>query len=303
MVKQIGKIFDISRFCLNDGPGIRTTVFFKGCPLNCVWCHNPESKSTKFEILYDNSKCVNCGKCMSVCDKQCHIFNSGHIFNRTGCITCGNCAENCISGAIRLAGKNYNAEEIISEVLKDKIFYEESGGGLTVSGGEPLMQIDFLEQLLKYAKQENLHTCIETCGYAKKEYFDRIIPFTDCFLFDYKETDPEKHKKFTGKDNALIIKNLELLNNSNADIILRLPLIPGYNDTSEHLDGIAVISNRFQNIRKIEIMPYHPLGTSKTKELGIKESEISIKIPDSDLLKKFHHNLSAKVNVPVEISV
>lgn len=302
MSEKKGKIFDISRFCLNDGPGIRTTVFFKGCPLSCVWCHNPESQSTKFEILYSKNKCVNCGKCVVACNKQCHTFKNGHIFDRTACISCGNCAKECPSNALRLVGKNYSAEEIIKEVLKDKIYYEESGGGLTVSGGEPLMQIDFLEQLLKYAKKENLHTCIETCGYAKKESFEKIVHLTDCFLFDWKETDAEKHKKFTGKDNMLILENLEFLNSVNTKIILRIPLIPNFNDSWEHLNGIAEIANKYHNIKKIEIMPYHPLGLSKSEELGKNADENLPTIPTADFLKKYLHKLSSKVNVEVSIS-
>ena len=296
-------IFDISRFCLNDGPGIRTTVFLKGCPLNCVWCHNPESQTTHPEILFSSKRCIDCGLCVNVCPTGCHKIKDTHIFDRNSCIGCGLCTKMCPTNSLRLVGTLTSAEEVMQEILKDKVYYKESGGGLTLSGGEPMMQPEFLEKILHFAKQEGLHTCIETCGYAKTDAFKKILPLTDYFLFDWKESNPEKHREFTGKDNALILKNLEFLDSENAEIILRIPLIPGYNDSTEHMNGIVALSKKYKNIKKIEIMPYHPLGTSKAEELGREKNMNSPTIPDKTLLEKYLEELRLKVNVDVEICI
>ena len=297
-----GTIFDIARFCLHDGPGIRTTVFLKGCPLQCLWCHNPESQSIRPEILFTKDRCNGCGACEKVCPAGCHRIGANHSFDRGLCTGCGLCAEVCPTKALRLAGRRMTAEEILQVVCKDRVYYEESGGGLTVSGGEPLMQAEFLEELLRLAKQKGLHTCIETCGYAPGEAFKKILPYTDCFLFDWKESDGKRHKMFTGKSNAGILENLAFLNSQNAKIILRLPLIPGYNDTEEHIDGIADLTGKFKNIRKLEIMPYHPLGLSKAAELDRPQKYVPPTLPDKDFLAAYAKNLRSKVAVEVAIS-
>ena len=211
-----GTIFDIKGFALNDGPGIRTTVFMKGCPLDCLWCHNPESKSRKSELFFDSRKCVGCRSC-EVCPYGCHVFtDTEHIFNREKCIACGKCAAECYTDALELVGTEKSVEEIIAEVMKDEAFYENSGGGMTLSGGEPMFQFDFTYELLKRAKENGLHTCIETCGFAKWEQYEKIADLVDIFLFDYKETDPGKHKEFTGVTNELILENLKKHKNDGA---------------------------------------------------------------------------------------
>lgn len=297
-----GIIFDVSRYCLNDGPGIRTTVFLKGCPLRCSWCHNPESQKMTPEILFSQSSCINCGACSVVCPNQCHSLEDLHIFDRSRCTVCGKCVEACAKKALRIVGKESTVEEIISEVLKDKTFYATSGGGITVSGGEPTLQVDFLEKLLTLAKKEGIHTAVETCGYAPQENFERIAPLTDCFLFDYKETSPEKHINFTGKDRSLIMQNLELLNRIGAYIILRVPLIPGYNDTLENIEGIKVTAKKYPSIRKIEILPYHPLGVSKEKELGW-ENKNTIEMPDKKLIDDFLGRVLEGLEIKAELCV
>ena len=298
-----GVIAGIKRMEIHDGDGLRTTVFFKGCPLRCMWCHNPESQNSYPEILYSQDKCINCGKCLESCTHFCHIIEETHTFNRSLCVGCGVCAQNCTIGALRLAGQYYTVEEVMSEVIRDRVYYEESGGGLTVSGGEPLMQIDFLECLLKTAKKEGIHTCIETCGYAPKEAFEKIVPYTDCFLFDWKESNNDKHKLFTGVDNCIIHKNLSYLNDIGAKIVLRLPLIPGYNDTEEHLNGTANLINQNKNITSVEILPYHPLGISKVKDLDRKNNQALTVIPDKELLDKVLSEIREKVSVPITLSV
>ncbi len=265
----MGTIFNIQRFCINDGPGIRTTVFIKGCPLNCLWCHNPESKSTRPELFYDRKKCVGCGKCIAACPNGCHtITENGHILDRNNCNKCFACAEVCFAEALEKTGYEISPEEAIDEVLKDAAFYENSGGGLTVSGGEPMAQFDFTYQLLKKAKEKGLHVCMETCGFASSENYRKIAPLVDIFLFDYKITDKDEHKKYTGVSNEKILENLKILDSLGAKTVLRCPIIPTVNDKKEHLLGIAKTANRLQNILGIEIEPYHPLGSGKSDMLG-----------------------------------
>ncbi len=266
----MGTIFNIQRFCINDGPGIRTTVFIKGCPLSCLWCHNPESKSTKAELFYDEKKCVGCGKCIAACKNECHtIGENGHIFDRNNCNKCFACSEVCFAEALEKTGYEITPEAALEEVLKDSAFYENSGGGLTVSGGEPMAQFDFTYALLKMAKEKGLHICMETCGFANSESYKKIAPFVDIFLFDYKITNKDDHKKYTGVSNEKILENLKMLDLLGAKTVLRCPIIPTVNDNEEHLLGIAKTANELTNILGIEIEPYHPLGSGKSKMLGI----------------------------------
>lgn len=265
-----GTIFNIQKFCVNDGPGIRTTVFLKGCPLRCAWCHNPESQVADSEIMFYEDKCVSCGRCVSLCKMGCHTLQNGvHMFDRGNCSRCFKCVEiGC--GALEKAGQSISSEEVIDEVLKDKIFYDNSGGGITLSGGEPLFQIDFALDLLKMAKELGLHTVIETCGFTSEKNMKKAAEYVDLFLFDYKETDSRLHKEFTGVDNSVILKNLELLDSLKKKIILRCPVIPGYNDRQEHFKGICSVANRFDSILHIELEPYHSFGEGKYSSLGRK---------------------------------
>ena len=264
-----GTIFNIQKFCVNDGPGIRTTVFVKGCPLNCLWCHNPESKSTKPDILFDPRKCIGCGACAQACQNNCHPFTEeGHRFDRKACTRCGSCTEVCYAGALEKSGHTTTVEDALREVMKDKLFYENSGGGLTVSGGEPLAQFEFTRALLAAAKEQGLHTCVETCGFAPAEHVKQLAPLVDIFLFDYKLTDPELHKQYTGVSNEKILQNLFLLDELGAATVLRCPIIPTVNDTPEHLAGIANTANALRHVLEVNIEPYHPLGAGKSAMLG-----------------------------------
>ena len=264
-----GTVFNIQKFSVNDGPGIRTTVFLKGCPLRCLWCHNPESKSAKPEIFYDSRKCIGCGRCAAACEYGCHTFENGeHIFHRDDCIACGKCAEACAPQALEVAGTEKTVDEVIADVMKDKAFYDNSGGGITVSGGEPMFQFEFTYALLKEAKARGLHTCMETCGYAREEDYRKISEFVDIFLFDYKETDSARHKEFTGASNELILKNLHMLDEMGCKTVLRCPIIPSLNDRDDHFEGIAKTANSLKNVLEINIEPYHPLGSGKSEMLG-----------------------------------
>ena len=296
-----GTVFNIQKFSVNDGPGIRTTVFMKGCPLRCIWCHNPESKRTQPEIMYNNSKCVKCGACLSVCDKKAHNVNKDvHILERSLCIGCGKCADACVFGAIEISGKIMSADEVLGEVLRDKIFYDTSGGGMTLSGGEPMMQIDFTLELLRLAKENGLHTCMETCGYARSDDYKRVAPLIDIFLFDYKVTSPDLHKRYTGAENSLILENLSMLDSLGAKTILRCPIIPGCNDTDEHFLGIARTANGLKNIIEINIEPYHPLGKGKSELLGIDYPLSDIGFPKEETVAEWIKKISASTSVPTK---
>lgn len=269
-----GTIFNIQKFCVNDGPGIRTTIFLKGCPLKCIWCHNPESQAAESEIMFYRDKCIGCGMCERICKNSCHFFeNNVHIFEREKCVKCFACTDyEC--GAIEKAGKIISSEEAIKEAMKDKIFYDNSGGGITLSGGEPLFQFEFSLDILKKAKEKDVHTAIETCGFANKKKIIEIAEYVDLFLFDYKETDLMLHKRFTGVDNSVILENIKTLNELKKNIILRCPIIPGYNDRTEHFMGICNVANEFEHILHIELEPYHSLGEGKYISLGHNVSEI-----------------------------
>lgn len=265
-----GCIFNIQRFSIHDGPGIRTNVFLKGCPLNCLWCHNPEGLSPKPQIKYSPEKCIGCGECLKVCAPKGHKLENGmHTLEFSACISCMQCAETCPAGAVERDGEEKNAEDIINTVLRDKNFYEKSGGGMTLSGGEPLYQGEFALELLKMAKAEGIHTAIETCGMTSSETMKSVAPYVDLFLYDYKATGEEEHKRLTGASQKQILANLDLLEELGANVILRCPIIPDINDNDTHYKGIAEIANKHKNINEINIMPYHSLGNSKRRKLGL----------------------------------
>lgn len=259
-----GIIFNIQKFCVNDGPGIRTTVFFKGCPLSCVWCHNPESQLRKPELMFYREKCTGCGRCAGITAENKNFI--------------------CFSGAKEICGHSADTEEIMHEVLKDSIFYENSGGGITLSGGEPLFQLDFALEILSKAKKNRLHTAVETCGYASGNAVRAVAENTDLFLFDYKESDPELHRKYTGADNKLILENLRLISGLGKKIILRCPIIPGFNDRDEHFTAIGKLASSLDSILRVEIEPYHSLGTEKYEALGRAFTDIAVQ--DSEITKK-----------------
>lgn len=266
---RVGRVFDVQRFSIHDGPGIRTTVFLKGCPLRCVWCHNPEGMRPDMELSFAGEKCIGCGYCFRACPNGCHVDAGGrHVLLRGRCAACGRCTEECFAQALECVGREMRVDEVMHEVLRDCPFYETSGGGLTVSGGEPLMQFDFAASLLRSARRAHVHTCLETCGYAPAEKVERISEWVDLFLYDFKETDPRKHREFTGVSNDRILDNLRLLHARGARIVLRCPLVPGLNDRPDHFDGIAELSRELPGMDGVELMPYHALGKSKLDRLG-----------------------------------
>ena len=302
MREMFGNIFDIQRFCIHDGPGIRTTVFVKGCPLRCQWCHNPESQKKELSLAYYDGKCIACGACVNVCEQKCHIFESAddlprsrpnHKIDREKCIKCGECSKTCPTGAIELLGRQVSVEDVMSEVVRDKLFYKNSGGGMTVSGGEPLMQSEFLFILLKSAKEQGIHTCIETSGFATAEALESIVPYTDLFLYDIKETDSELHKELTGTSLDVIISNLKLIDRLGAKMVLRCPLIPEKNLRDKHLEAIARLAVELKNVTEINVMAYHTLGSSKYEALSLVDEMKGIPAMTDEQKKECIEKLSA----------
>ena len=266
-----GLIFDIQHFCVDDGPGIRTTVFFKGCPLRCPWCHNAEGLLGQKQIMLSATSCVLCGICVSACPNGAHVCENGaHRVDRSKCKACGKCAELCPNDALRLAGRTVTVDQVMEEVMRQKPFFDTSGGGLTLSGGEPLMQGRFAIELAQRAKENGMHVCVETCGYCEGETVKEISPSVDIFLYDFKHYLPKEHKRLTGVDHRLILDNLELLNRLNKPVILRCPIIPDCNDNENHALAVAELANRMDNVIEIHIEPYHPFGVEKYTALGMK---------------------------------
>ena len=262
-------VTDIHRSSIHDGPGIRTVVFLKGCPLDCVWCHNPESKSPSVQLGYVESCCVSCGRCIPVCpDSLCRHMDGAHLIDLAACKLCGRCVGECFSGALKFFGKTMLPDEIVKVAVLDREFYDSSGGGLTVSGGEPMAQFEGLMDLLMRAKAQDLNICLDTCGYAPTEHYEQVLQFVDCFLFDYKLTDEKQHIRYTGVSNRLILENLAVLSERGAVIHLRCPIIPGLNDNDAHLKTVAKLPLQYPGIASVEPLAYHSYGQSKSRQIG-----------------------------------
>lgn len=295
-----GMVFDIQKFSIHDGPGIRTTVFLKGCPLSCLWCHNPESQQREPEISFIPEKCIGCGWCFENCPPKGHVMeNGGHVLHRELCIRCGKCTEKCYAGANTLIGREMMVEEVLADVLKDLPFYENSGGGMTLSGGEPLYQMEFTAALLAEAKGKGLHTCLETCGFAQLSQFMRILPDVDLFLYDFKESDPDRHLRYTGAPLQLILENLAALDKAGASLILRCPIIPGMNDRADHFHAIADKASKLKHVLAVNIMPYHPLGESKLGRLGRPGQIENKSFPDENTVTGWINAIQDRTSVPV----
>ncbi|MFX1569356.1 MAG: glycyl-radical enzyme activating protein [Promethearchaeota archaeon] len=264
-------IVDIKRNALDDGPGIRTLIFFKGCPLSCVWCQNPEAKSPFIELYFDKELCVECGKCLEACTQNAINFDYKYRIDRSLCTLCGNCIDFCPNNALKFVGETYTVEELVNIILKDKIFYDNSGGGVTLSGGEPLVYMDFVHNLLKELKKKEVHVCIETCGFYNENQFDELIyPYVDLIYFDLKLLDPKLHAQYCKVSNKRILENFEILiKKQDKKVLPRIPLIPDITDTSENLKVLANYLKTLQ-IKKIWFLPYNPLWLSKPEKIGIK---------------------------------
>ncbi|MBT4287414.1 MAG: glycyl-radical enzyme activating protein [Deltaproteobacteria bacterium] len=265
-----GLIFDTKRYAINDGPGIRMTIFMKGCPLKCVWCHNPESISPKQQKLYTDSKCIACGECVKACPNQaCELTPKGIITDSELCRLCGKCAEICPSEATQISGKYETLETILTKIEQEIIFFDQSGGGITVSGGEPLYQSDFLLELLDACQKRDIHCAVDTSGFAKKTVLLEVARKTDLFLYDLKMMDDKKHKKYTGISNQKILSNLVELAKTGADINIRIPLIKGVNDDEENIVQSAKFIAALAGDKKtVNILPFHNIAIPKYLKLG-----------------------------------
>ena len=262
-------VFDIKRFAMHDGPGLRTTVFLKGCNLLCKWCSNPESQKFRPELRFLDSKCTNCGDCDPVCPHGAHITGpNGHRFLAELCQGCGKCVDACYQDALKISGRTMTVEEVMMVVLRDRTYYDNSGGGLTLSGGEALLQPEFCQQLLKAARSEGIHTCIQTAAHVSTSVFAQVAPLTSMFLFDLKLSDPELHRQWTGVDTRRILEALDFLAAYESEVLLRCIIIPGINDNDSHFQNLVRLYREHDHVCGIEIMPYHDLGAVKYAQLG-----------------------------------
>lgn len=286
------RVFDIQSFSLKDGPGIRTTVFFMGCPLKCRWCHNPESHSTLPQIMYHRNLCVGCMKCVDACKYGVHgiVLENGypvHVVENSKCVGCGECLKVCCYDALTLTGKEYTPATLLQQVEKDFRYFQLADvdgkfkGGLTFSGGEPMLHTDFMVDFCSLVP--DVHTAIETSGFADTGEFEKLLECIDLFLFDFKLADPRKHAEWCGVDNFLILENLDYLYGKGKEIILRLPMIQGVNDSEDHFDAIAALLKKYPNIARAEILPYHTFGIGKSEELGL---PVDPDVPAQDATKE-----------------
>jgi pyruvate formate lyase activating enzyme len=276
-----GVVFKIQKFSIHDGPGIRTTVFLKGCPLKCWWCHNPEGLEPSGVIVYHGNRCLNCGNCSAKCPSNAlQIEDNRLLIDKSLCSKCYKCIEICPANALELIGKTMSTEQIIDVVSKDIIFYDESGGGVTFSGGEPLMQYEFLIETLKNCKKLGINTAVDTSGYTAWVRLKAVSNYTDLFLYDLKFMDEEKHKKYTGVSNKIILNNLELLSKTYSNICIRVPVIPGINDNTDNLNNIGLFLKKIK-IKDVNILPYHSIGSHKYKSLDVMYNLEELRIPSA----------------------
>jgi len=282
------------KYSIHDGPGIRTTVFMKGCPLRCLWCHNPESQMPEPQLMRFPNRCIGCGSCAKACSSGAIIIVDNKLkYDITKCINCGQCAEVCYAGAMEMAGKYMSVEDVMKEVEKDKVFYEESGGGVTFSGGEPFMQPAFLKELLISCRRKGIHTTVDTCGFAPKDVIIELSQYIDLFLYDLKLMDNERHKKYIGSSNEIILDNLKELINMGKRIFIRIPIIPGINDDDDNLEATGEFLSGIRGIEQINILPYHNIAMEKYKRLNMKYSLPDIKDPSQEKMKEIAQKLTA----------
>lgn len=284
-------IINIQKFSVHDGDGIRTTIFFKGCYLNCWWCHNPESQNFAPQAMINQEKCSGCTACEQVCPehavciKECKQYT-----DREKCQACGKCVDFCVKNAREIVGKEYTIQEVVKEVDKDYMFYEESFGGVTLSGGEVMVQdMEYIVALLKKLKRKGYHVTIDTCGYAPQENFEKVFPYVDTFLYDIKLVDDEKHKKYMGQSNEMIFTNLKYLSEQGARIYIRIPVIGGVNDSDKDIEAIIEYLKGNIAVAQVNLLPYHDIATSKYERLGLEYRGAEFTVPDNERMEELKY--------------
>ena len=297
---QTGFVFDIKRFALHDGPGIRTTVFLKGCPLACSWCHNPESQSKIPELLFQSDRCTGCGACVDACPSHATKLEQGQArIDRTRCSGCGGCVAACQSSARSLCGSSASVNEIVARVERDTLFHDESNGGVTLSGGEPLMQPAFCAALLEAFRARRIHTTVDTCGYADWSWLDSIAEHTDLFLFDLKAADDRRHLDATGVSNRVILENLRQLDARGSRLWIRVPLIPDFNDDPAELERIAGLIATIAHAEAVQVLPYHTAGVGKEERIGRRQPIAPLHKLPLEQVERAVELLQAGLQVPV----
>lgn len=282
-----GLIFDIQKYSLHDGPGIRTTVFLKGCPLECAWCHNPESISAQREIVVMENRCIACGECREACPHAKNAPGDGAIPARNErCDLCGSCIEACPTGGRRLIGREIGVDELLEKVEQDRVFYEDSGGGVSFSGGEPLRQFAFLKEMLGACRDRQLHTVVDTCGFAPESDLLAVAPLTGLFLYDLKMMDDAKHRHYTGVSNVRILSNLKALASVHERIWIRVPVIPGINDSERELESLARFATTLPSVKQVNLLPYHRTGLPKSRRLGRSDTLADVVPPSDEAMKR-----------------
>ncbi len=288
-----GWIFDIKRFAVHDGPGLRTTIFLKGCSLQCQWCHNPESIHTKPELLIYPERCIGCNNCLDCCPNDAHylVTDGTKAYDRSRCTACGQCAEHCYANALMIAGRRVSVEEVMSIIREDANFYALSNGGITLSGGEPLVQDKFAIALLQQSKSDGFHTALDTSGHVDWDVFERALPFLDLVLYDLKHIDPVFHLQYVGASNWRILENLRQLNRSGIPIEIRMPIIPTINDSPEHIESAARFLASLTNVQGVRLLAYHRFAGSKYRSVGRVDCMPNVPIPTRQQLQNIARHL------------
>ena len=284
-VSETGLVFNLQRCSIHDGPGIRTTAFFKGCPLRCTWCHNPEGIGRRPEMMVSADRCIGCHACSEVCPiEERGAVPAGESWDRQLCIGCGSCVEACPADARELAGRQYEVGELVDLLERDRVFFDASGGGVTFSGGEPLAQPEFLAACLRECRDRGLHTVVDTCGLAPRETVLEIAGLADLVLYDLKHMDPDRHLEETGAGNHAILDNLRALSESDADLWIRIPLVPGFNDEIENIEATGAFLQELPRRHRVFVLPYHGTANGKLSRLGATGDRVGLRPPDADTL-------------------